>query len=76
VEVKQVVKAGKGVSRCVDPEGVSLGEFGVEDGDGEEVCECVYANREGEWVWMEGKFGVGGGKRFMSVYTLIESESE
>ncbi|PQE03274.1 hypothetical protein CJF30_00005608 [Rutstroemia sp. NJR-2017a BBW] len=54
VEVKQVVKAGEGVPRCVDGEGGSLGDFGVGvregdgNGDGDEVCECVYGNRVGE----------------------------
>ncbi|PQE15917.1 tat pathway signal sequence protein [Rutstroemia sp. NJR-2017a BVV2] len=51
VQVRQVVKAGKGVPRCVDGEGGSLGEFGVGvgegDGNGDEVCECVYVNRVG-----------------------------
>ncbi|PQE18800.1 tat pathway signal sequence protein [Rutstroemia sp. NJR-2017a WRK4] len=50
VEVRQVVKAGEGVPRCVDGEGESLGDFGVGNREeaGEEVCECVYGNRVGE----------------------------
>ncbi|KAM3069244.1 hypothetical protein ACMFMG_010756 [Clarireedia jacksonii] len=46
VEVKQIAKAGTGLPRCVDTDGVSLGEFGVGGVGGEKVCECVYVNRE------------------------------